>query len=69
MDMFVHDVQYVPNIKGDGYKMIFHIIDENNHTNQISTEVIVLKQDSAEERVIKYMIEQSERKYGKTISD
>lgn len=69
MDMLVADIQYVPSIDGKSFKMIYHITCENNHKSTIPGDLIILKPDTAEERVIKYLIEQSERRYGKIVSD
>lgn len=69
MDMMVLDVQYVTNADGNCFKMIYHIGCENLHKSIIEGELFVPNPEGKEARVIKYLIEESAKRYGKTISN
>lgn len=61
----VHDVQYISLGDGKCFRMIYHIGCENNHKMTIDGEIYNMpNDDSPEQRVIKYLIQQSEVRYG-----
>jgi hypothetical protein len=67
LDMMVVDTQYVPSRNFNNYLRIYHVKCENNHKSKISGEIINMpNRDQAESRVIHYLIERSEKIYGKT---
>lgn len=66
MDMMVLDIQYVPTSSGDGFKMIYHVGCENKHMALVDGDLHKLDTERSEYRIIQYLIEQSERRYGKT---
>lgn len=69
LDVMVLDVQYVPNSEGNAFSMIYHLGCENLHKSTITGEIYVPNPEGPESRVIKFLVEESAKRYGKTISN
>lgn len=68
LDMMVADTEYVL-IGQNHYKIIYHLQCENFHKSFVEGSVAVFNAESVEERVIKFLAEQSNKRYNNQSND
>lgn len=67
MDVFIAYTEY--REVGAGFRMVYHLQCENLHKITVEGELYIMKPDSAEQRIIQYLIQQSEQRYGEHTSN
>lgn len=69
MDMYVTDVQFI-SLGDDSFRHRFHVQCENMHGTVIEGEqFIIVNTEGPEKRVIQYLNEQGEKRYGENPSN
>ena len=69
MDLIVRDIQFL-YIEERTFKMVYHLGCENNHTTEIEGDShMISSTESAENRIVEYLVQQSESRYDETTRD
>lgn len=69
MDMMVIDHQYTSTLDNKSFKIIYHLMCENKHKTKIEGEYHIIPTDKPEERMIRYLIEKSNKRYNENTSN